>query len=233
MQNLKGNIFNGLWRCLLWMVCLCSLPAVGQHYSFNKITQTAGLEFPSRLTNIFEDSRGYLWISTRSGLGRYDGNSLKNYMEVDTDSLSLPSNDVYYVTEDNDQDLWICTLRGVVRYDYQYDQFIPLYNNEGETVNAYAGCAWQSGILFASGHKILYLDKPTGRLTVLAEFPGNYWTEKMVLLDNNRLLCQCRSHGVFCFQLNGTEEMSGVYQEDLFANTRRTTDIVVDSKNRI
>ncbi|MCI6876695.1 MAG: hypothetical protein MR873_10575, partial [Parabacteroides sp.] len=79
------------------MVCLCSLPAVGQHYSFNKITQTAGLEFPSRLTNIFEDSRGYLWISTRSGLGRYDGNSLKNYMEVDTDSLSLPSNDVYYV----------------------------------------------------------------------------------------------------------------------------------------
>ena len=233
MQNLKGNIFNGLWRCLLWMVCLCSLPAVGQHYSFNKITQTAGLEFPSRLINIFEDSRGYLWISTRSGLGRYDGNSLKNYMEVDTDSLSLPSNDVYYVTEDNDQDLWICTLRGVVRYDYQYDQFIPLYNNEGETVKAYAGCAWQSGILFASGHKILYLDKPTGRLTVLAEFPGNYWTEKMVLLDNNRLLCQCRSHRIFCFQLNGTEEMSGVYQEDLFANTRRTTDIVVDSKNRI
>ena len=57
---------------LLWVVSIW--PAMGvEHYSFYKVTQEADIMFPTRLSNIYEDSRGYIWLPTRSGLGKFDG----------------------------------------------------------------------------------------------------------------------------------------------------------------
>ena len=42
---------------LLWAVSIW--PAMGvEHYSFYKVTQEADIMFPTRLSNIYEDSRG-------------------------------------------------------------------------------------------------------------------------------------------------------------------------------
>lgn len=54
----KAFVF--FYRLLLMVLCLCSLPAAAQHYSFNTISQDADAEFSSLLNCITDDSHGYL-----------------------------------------------------------------------------------------------------------------------------------------------------------------------------
>ncbi|MDD4032990.1 MAG: two-component regulator propeller domain-containing protein, partial [Bacteroidales bacterium] len=70
-----------------------------------------------------EDSRGYLWISTYSGLNRFDGYNFKVYQFTAEDTTSINSTDVYETLEDSRGNLWVGTNTGFNRYDYQLDCF--------------------------------------------------------------------------------------------------------------
>ena len=84
---------------------------------FNK--ETNGLLYDS-VRDIFQDSRGYVWIGTYKGLSRYDGKRFKNY---DRDDLGVTSDFINVIKEDLDGNLWIGTDNGVVIYDYAEDEF--------------------------------------------------------------------------------------------------------------
>lgn len=70
--------------------------------------------------DIFQDSRGYVWIGTYKGLSRYDGKRFKNY---DRDDLGVISDFINVIKEDIDGNLWIGTDNGVVIYNYAADEF--------------------------------------------------------------------------------------------------------------
>ena len=46
--------------------------------SFEKISIDEGLS-NEEVTTIFQDSKGYMWIGTKDGLNRYDGEQIKIY----------------------------------------------------------------------------------------------------------------------------------------------------------
>src|SRR5512133_2452295 len=82
------------------------------------LSQNAGLD-------IFQDSRGYLWIGTQDGLNRYDGYSFKIYKHDPDDPTSISHNSILKITEDQKGDLWIGTWGGGLnRYDPVTEQFI-------------------------------------------------------------------------------------------------------------
>lgn len=56
-------------------VCSQSLSV---EYSFNHYTVHDGLA-QMQVMSLFQDSKGYLWCSTKAGLSRFDGNHFKNY----------------------------------------------------------------------------------------------------------------------------------------------------------
>ena len=70
--------------------------------------------------DIFQDSRGYVWIGTYKGLSRYDGKRFKNY---DRHDLGVTSDFINVIKEDLDGNLWIGTDNGVVIYNYADDEF--------------------------------------------------------------------------------------------------------------
>jgi len=81
------------------------------------LSQNAGLE-------IFQDSRGFLWIGSQDGLNRYDGYSFKVYKHDPDDSKSLSHNSILKITEDRDGALWIGTWGGGLNhYDPVTEQF--------------------------------------------------------------------------------------------------------------
>ena len=84
---------------------------------FNK--ESNGLSYDS-VRDIFQDSRGYVWIGTYKGLSRYDGKRFKNY---DRHDLGVTSDFINVINEDLDGNLWIGTDNGVVIYDYACDEF--------------------------------------------------------------------------------------------------------------
>lgn len=222
----KGFVF--FFRWLLTALCLCSLPATAQHYSFSTLSQDADEEFPSRISCIMDDSHGYLWIGTRSGLGRHDGNHLKKYMLNEVDTLHLPGEEIYSIMEDADHDLWVMTNGGTARYDYLTDRFYPLTDGEGNIVHAHAGCSWKKGFLLDNGSRILYYDKTEKKLSPLCELPDFRWANKLCLIDEQTLLVQNRSNSVIRIALD-----KGEADITTFHTSFPSTDLLVDSLHQI
>ncbi len=74
------------------------------------------------VTDIYRDSRGYLWIATYDGLNRYNGYTIKIFKNTIKSNL-LPNNRVRSIIEDKDGRIWIGTDEGIAIYDYTKDAF--------------------------------------------------------------------------------------------------------------
>ncbi len=76
------------------------------------------------INDIAQDSEGYIWVATWSGLIRYDGRSSKIFL-VGDGPTDLKSNKITSITESKDGNLWIGTrAQGLYLYDKSRDEFI-------------------------------------------------------------------------------------------------------------
>lgn len=78
-------------------------------FSFSSLKMEEGLSQLSVL-KIHQDKSGFMWFATRNGLNRYDGNSFVVYKHSNGDSLSLSSNHVTALAEDDRGNLWVGTM---------------------------------------------------------------------------------------------------------------------------
>lgn len=80
-------------------------------YNFRFITETEGL--PNNcVTAILKDSKGYVWMATQGGVGRYDGYRFLTYTARGKTDV-LKSNYVYSLCEDGYGRLWIGSEGGL------------------------------------------------------------------------------------------------------------------------
>ena len=79
---------------------------------------------------IFQDSRGFLWIVTQEGLNKYNGLKLENFRSSLTDSASISTDYVSRVAEDSEGNLWVATVGGGLnKYNSINNSFSVLYTN--------------------------------------------------------------------------------------------------------
>jgi ligand-binding sensor domain-containing protein/signal transduction histidine kinase/CheY-like chemotaxis protein len=109
---------------LLLLVWIRTFPIFGQttHYNFYNFSTENGLP-TNEVQHIFQDSYGFLWLATNSGLVRWDGYSLKVYTHEEEDSGSISDNIVYTIYEDSRKRLWIGTIDGLNLYRRETDDF--------------------------------------------------------------------------------------------------------------
>ncbi len=90
----------GIWPFIYWLFSVVlAVPARGQEINeahFTRYTTQQGLSH-NMITGIGQDSIGYLWIATSSGLNRYDGNQFTHYYGG-KDSTALPADAVIGLT---------------------------------------------------------------------------------------------------------------------------------------
>lgn len=79
---------------------------------FDHLTTNDGLSH-NGVSHIFQDKKGFIWISTLNGLNRYDGRVFKSIEYVPGDTNSLSDNEVNFVLEDSKGLLWIATQDGL------------------------------------------------------------------------------------------------------------------------
>ncbi len=90
---------------------------------FEHLTVRDGLS-QSTVMSILQDSQGYLWLATESGLDRYDGYSIREYRRQRGNESALASDYVWAVAEDAEHDLWLATVGGgVEHWDRKTDRF--------------------------------------------------------------------------------------------------------------
>ncbi|HSY06097.1 MAG TPA: two-component regulator propeller domain-containing protein [Steroidobacteraceae bacterium] len=150
-RSLLGALSAGAWLCALAgpVQAAAPLPAVRPLY-FEHLSMRDGLS-QSTVMGILQDSQGYLWLATESGLDRYDGNSIRVYRRERGNPHALASDYIWTVAEDKHADLWLATIGGgVARWQRRTDQF-QLYRHELARADSLASDAVRTLLIDASG----------------------------------------------------------------------------------
>ena len=117
------------------------------------------------IRNIYQDSKGFLWLGTLNGLSRYDGNSFLNFQpEINANGrISLIDNRINRVIEDQNGFLWIGTGPELYScYDLQKSRFVD-FTGSGEYEQNYAYS------LFASNGDIWLYHKANGARHIITK----------------------------------------------------------------
>lgn len=74
-----------------------------------------------------QDSKGFLWIGTNSGLSRFNGYEFNVYEHDENDLTSINSSNVTSISEDKFGRIWVGTVGGLNLYNPQKDNFERIY----------------------------------------------------------------------------------------------------------
>lgn len=94
---------------------------------YRRISRVEGLD-QRQAFNFFQDKSGFMWISTKFGVNRFDGKNVKAYNFDLINVLGNPQREVHLLS-DKDSVLWAYTDNGVVYYyDDKNDRFKKFIN---------------------------------------------------------------------------------------------------------
>lgn len=138
---------------------------------FEHLTMRDGLS-QSTVMSILQDSEGYLWLATESGLDRYDGYSIREYRRERGNEHGLASDYIWKIAQDAHGDLWLATVGGgVARWDRGTDSF-QQFRNDPHDPNTLASDTVRTLLIDTKGyvwvgtdhHGLDVLDPRTGRV---------------------------------------------------------------------
>jgi serine phosphatase RsbU (regulator of sigma subunit)/ligand-binding sensor domain-containing protein len=115
---------NFKMKCLIAVLFLTSFQCWGQrNYLFENISILEGLS-NATVEHIFQDSNGFLWISTDDGLNRYDGKNIKVFKNDPNDSTTIPNNFCSAIVEDSDGSIWVGVIGNIIaKFDPKNETF--------------------------------------------------------------------------------------------------------------
>lgn len=79
------------------------------------------------VSDIVQDSKGFIWFSTWNGLNRYDGYTFKNYKAYPGDGCTLTSNRILRIVPNQQNNIWCQTYDArVYLFDSHQEKFIDI-----------------------------------------------------------------------------------------------------------
>ncbi|MBC7743935.1 MAG: histidine kinase [Flavobacterium sp.] len=125
-----------------FIICILLFISIGQVLSQNinlkNYTVHNGLA-NSMVYYTLQDSKGFLWVATSSGVNRFDGNNFETFTTDD----GLADNEVLSIYEDSKGRIWFCNLNGRLGY-YTEGKFYNPENtvtlNKAVTKASIIGC---------------------------------------------------------------------------------------------
>lgn len=103
----------------------CCISAA-QPFGFTNYTTKEGLS-SNYIAAVAQDKNGFLWIGTRNGLNRFDGNAFDPFYNNPQQPRSLASNEIQALHIDRQQRLWIGSVGGLSLYHPWQQQFSNYY----------------------------------------------------------------------------------------------------------
>ncbi len=94
---------------MLWICFLGSTNIQAQKPFFKQYTSRNGL-VGNNIISLHTDSKGNVWIGSKSGLGKYSKGEFKKFRRVDGRRIE----NVTHITEDKQQNIWFSTSKGEI-----------------------------------------------------------------------------------------------------------------------
>lgn len=113
---------------LLYCCLLCvRIFAQPEDYIFAHVDVTNGLS-NNHITDVYKDTRGFMWFGTVAGLNRYDGYQFRVFKHDDRDPHSIVDNYIEQIFEGPGGRMWVeSRKRRFNLYDANLDRFDPDY----------------------------------------------------------------------------------------------------------
>lgn len=205
------------------MICLLlSLPFKAtemKQYAFQQITNIQnGLSSSVRCLTVSHE-KGYVWVGTRTGIGRFDGYELKKYLH----------DNITHLFEDNENKIWAVTAKGLYYYNESDDNFLQAKDKEQHPLSAASICPWTDGVLFGGYGKIYkynYADRQTELLCSLQ--PDNHYNiTTLRKWDKHTLLAINRWKNALLIDIRTGKTQPAPFKSD------ELTDCFIDSKGNV
>ena len=127
-------------------------------YHFKSISTS--VNFPTNeVRKLFQDSQGYIWISTYNGLLRYDGYSIVVYKPDGVNHGRSIDSFVNMVAEDKENNLWIGTHNGLYVLHKETDEIEKIISPLLQVSNVESILYASNGDLWVGSNKGLFRRK--------------------------------------------------------------------------
>lgn len=214
----------------LYFILLLLIPTNIQadEYLYKQLSTSDG--FPPYIQHIYAEENGFVWISSKQGLGKFNGYELKSYFHEEGNPFSLPGNEIYQIEEDSLHNLWILTNNGTVNYQRNTDHFTPVLDENGNIIKATAFCKLPEQVLladYANLYQYDYRKKQIKTLTHL-KLTDSFPIREIIPWDNHTLLCISQWKGIILLDIQ-----SGKRKESPLPNEKEITQVLIDRKGYI
>ena len=144
------------------MICLLlSLPFKAtemKQYAFQQIINIQnGLSSSVRCLTVSHE-KGYVWVGTRTGIGRFDGYELKKYLH----------DNITHLFEDNENKIWAVTAKGLYYYNESDDNFLQAKDKEQHPLSAASSVHGQTEFYLADTERFINTTMLTGKRNCFA-----------------------------------------------------------------
>ncbi len=167
-------------KYLVIIVVLTALQIFSQskRLRFDHINSESGLS-DNYVTHIFQDKKGFIWISTQDGINRYDGYEFKHYKHIPGNLNSLSDFAVNHIFEDSKGIFWISTRDGLNKFNPMTETFVHYKMNKDDPNSLSAkriyGCVEDKNgnIWIATSNGLNRFDQSNGTFAKYINIPGN------------------------------------------------------------
>lgn len=165
---------------------------IQQNFIFSHLDSGNGLS-ENTAKSITQDSWGFIWIGTKNGLNRYDGNSIKHYNVTDRNK-KFGNQNISALNEDKNHKLWVGTDKGVFVFD-PYTELFTLFDqkaNNGQQIQN-----WISQIV-NDNHGNIWIISPTEGAFRYNLASKKLYAYNLILRSSSHITAEC-----ICVRRNG------------------------------
>ncbi|WP_420535398.1 hybrid sensor histidine kinase/response regulator transcription factor [Bacteroides fluxus] len=180
------------------LACMVSIPLQGQNITFSHLTTDDGLSQFS-VNSLYIDENGILWIGTREGLNRYDGNDIQTYKLRKNDPNSLFCNNISRITGNRNGKIYLLCTEGVAEFNLSTQKFTTLL--QGSISSIY----YNNGLFIGKKNEIYRYNEQTGNFDLYYQLAGENLEIFCMHQDKDNFWMGTTSNGVYCLNLTDKE----------------------------
>jgi signal transduction histidine kinase/ligand-binding sensor domain-containing protein/DNA-binding response OmpR family regulator len=197
-KNIILLLSNRYMFYLLLSLISFSQICIAQGGYFEHLKITDGLSHYS-VNSLYQDEHGLIWIGTRDGLNRYDGNKITVFKQIKGDSTALFGNNIRSVCGDKNGHLFVRCKSGLLAFDLKKEIFKTIRKKDVSTISYGKENLW-----FCSSDSIFsYHPNSEIKLKFHFRFSENGVRASALLETTDRLLyVATSSNGLIVFDKN-------------------------------
>ena len=182
-------------KAILLFLLFLSVAAVrtqGQNITFSHLTTDDGLSQFS-VNSLYIDERGIIWIGTREGLNRYNGNDIKSFKLNKNDPNSLFSNTVLRITGNKNGKVYLLCTDGVAEFDLTTQKFKTLLQGNVDAIY------YNERLYISKREDVFVLNESTGNFDLYYHLAGKNISLSCIHLDKKKNLWMGTTrNGLYC-----------------------------------